>query len=108
MTAPKSFLSVEEYLETEEQSEVKREYINGTVFVMFGASDEHVTITGNVVALLKGHLRSGPYLVYASDMKVHVEVAKAFFYFASVEFHCPIDLVYEDVLFAEEAHDTLT
>ncbi len=47
---------------------------------MAGASDAHVTVSGNVFASLKAHLRGTPCRAYIADMKVQVESADAFFY----------------------------
>lgn len=73
-------LSVEEYLETEKQSLVKREYIQGEVYEMAGASDSHVTIAGNIFSLLRSFLRGKDCRVYISDMKVRIEQLNVFYY----------------------------
>ena len=46
-------LTLEDYLAGEETSDVKHEYIAGEVFAMAGATEEHVTIAGNLFALLR-------------------------------------------------------
>jgi len=80
------FFSAKDYLEWEKGNEVKHEYHNGVVFPMYethamaGAKDAHVTITLNIAALLKSHLRGGPCRIYLADMKVRVEAANQFFY----------------------------
>jgi len=73
-------LSVEEYLEAEEDAAVRHEYVAGQIYAMAGASDEHNLIAGNIFALLKSHVRGGPCRVYISDMKVRVEVTDVFYY----------------------------
>jgi Uma2 family endonuclease len=73
-------LTIEEYLETEESSEVRREYLGGWVYAMAGASEEHNIIATNIVVSLKSHLRGGPCRVFISDMKVRVEATDAFYY----------------------------
>lgn len=73
-------LTPEAYLEGEKNSETKHEYLDGDVFAMAGAKDSHVTATLNLATLLKTHLRGGPCRAYIADMKVHVELANAFFY----------------------------
>ena len=81
------FFSAEDYLEWEKGNEIKHEYLDGEVFPMYdaaqamaGAKDGHVTVAGNIFALLKSHLRGGPCRVYMADMKVRVEAANQFFY----------------------------
>jgi Uma2 family endonuclease len=75
-----SVLSVADYLSGEETSQVKHEYVAGEVFAMAGAGEAHVTIAGNLFALLRAHVRGGPCRVYISDMKLRVERDDAFFY----------------------------
>lgn len=47
---------------------------------MAGASDAHVTIAGNLFALLRNHLRGTGCRVYMADMKAQVESANVFYY----------------------------
>ncbi len=76
----KPALTPEAYLEWEKTSEIKHEYLDGDIFAMAGAKDSHVTVSGNLFALLKNHLRGGPCRTYISDMKIQAEQANAFFY----------------------------
>ena len=73
-------LTADDYLAAETESPVKHEYVDGLVYAMAGASEAHVTVAGNIFALLRGHLRDGPCRVYISDMKLRVEQADAYFY----------------------------
>jgi Uma2 family endonuclease len=74
------YITVDDYLAGESVSPIKHEYVAGEVFAMAGASEAHVTIAGNVFAMLRSHVRGGPCRVYISDMKLRVERAHAFFY----------------------------
>ena len=65
-------LSVEEYLELEENSSVKHEYLDGYVYAMAGGTVDHGLIAVNVLSLLRAHLRGGPCRVCNSDVKVRV------------------------------------
>ena len=47
-----SFLSVDDYLEGELESQVRHEYMDGEIYAMVGASDRHGLITLNVAGLL--------------------------------------------------------
>lgn len=78
--AEKLQLTAEEYLQGELSAECKHEYLNGEVWAMVGATDAHVTIAGNLFALIKQSLKGSPCRAYISDMKVNVEKANAFFY----------------------------
>lgn len=76
----KPVFTAEDYLAWEEHSPDKHQYLAGEIFAMSGATDAHVTITGNLFALLRAHVRGRPCRVYAMDMKLRVETADAFFY----------------------------
>jgi Uma2 family endonuclease len=73
-------LTPDEYLQMEAQSNVKHEYINGQIYGMAGASDTHVTIAGNLFALLRSHVRGSGCRVYISDMKARIEALNRFYY----------------------------
>ncbi|MFD2112614.1 Uma2 family endonuclease [Thiorhodococcus fuscus] len=79
-TAEQTAITHEDYLAGETESPIKHEYLAGQVFAMAGASEAHVTIAGNLFALLRSHVRGSPCRVYMSDMKVRVEASDAFFY----------------------------
>jgi Uma2 family endonuclease len=74
------YLSEEEYLTLEEASDVKHEYIDGVIYAMAGATDAHVTISLNMAASLKSHLRGSGCRAYMADMKVKVARRRRFFY----------------------------
>ena len=75
-----SHLTPDEYLQFEETSSSKHEYIDGEVYAMAGATDAHVTIAGNIFALLLSHLRGSGCRVYIADMKVRIESENRFYY----------------------------
>lgn len=68
MASPPPTLSAEDYLQLEAESSIKHEYINGEIYAMVGASDAHVTIAGNLFALLRSHVRGTGCRVYIADM----------------------------------------
>ena len=74
MTALKqpAFLSIAEYLTGEELSQVKHEYLGGTVHAMAGASNRHNTIALNCSGFLLAHLRGKPCQPFNSDTKVRI------------------------------------
>ncbi|HLO84118.1 MAG TPA: Uma2 family endonuclease [Nostocaceae cyanobacterium] len=74
------YLSPEEYLEAEKSSPIKHEYIQGQIYAMAGASDAHVTITANLVALLRNHIRGSGCRLYVADMKARIESLDIFYY----------------------------
>jgi len=80
IASPQPPLSPEAYLQLEQQSQTKHEYINGAVYAMAGASDAHVTISGNLFARLRSHLRGGGCRLYIADMKVRILDRNCFYY----------------------------
>jgi Uma2 family endonuclease len=75
-------LSAAEYLEREEKSPVKCEYVNGEIYAMSGAKRRHNLIASNLVYRARGAAtgpRSGCQ-VFGSDMKVYVETHNSFYY----------------------------
>ena len=83
------FVSVADYLEGEEVSAVRHEYVGGVVFAMAGGSRAHGLITGNIFAALHAHLRGKPCQVFSADMKVHLVVAEdEIFYYPDVMVTC--------------------
>lgn len=72
--------TAQDFLAWESLQPTKHEYVQGETFAMAGASDAHVTISGNVFAALKQHLRGTPCRTYMADMKVRAQAVDAFFY----------------------------
>ncbi|MDF5710162.1 MAG: Uma2 family endonuclease [Nostoc sp. S4] len=74
------YLTPEQYIQLEEQNPVKHEYIDGYIYAMAGALDPHVTIAGNLFALLRNHIRGSSCRVYIADMKARIESLNRFYY----------------------------
>ncbi len=74
------YLTPDRYLQMEETSNIKHEYIDGQIYAMAGASDAHVTIAGNLFTLLRNHVRGSGCRVYISDMKVRIESLNRYYY----------------------------
>ena len=73
-----SYLSEAEYLQGEQISTIKHEYIDGEVYAMAGASRNHSLIVGNALRLFSNHLQDAPCQTFVVDMKV--KAANSFFY----------------------------
>lgn len=71
-------LTAEEYLEWENQQEIRHELVDGYLYAMTGASLRHDEIAMNIASALHVHLSGGPCRVYKSDIKV--DVANNFYY----------------------------
>jgi len=94
MYSPLNFFTVEEYLQLEQTSEIRNEYLGGQVFAMSGGSKEHNLIAGNLYSCLRSHLRGSLCSVFMADMKVRIELAnqnKSIFYYPDVIVSCDRD-----------------
>ena len=98
MQSPIHIFTVKEYLEQEQTSEIRHEYICGQVFAMSGGSKEHNTITLNIASRLRSHLRGGSCSVFMADMKVNIQLAnkniqntKSIYYYPDVVVSCDAD-----------------
>jgi Uma2 family endonuclease len=61
-----------DYLELEEASPVKHEFLDGHVWAMAGGTPEHGGIAANLIALMGGQLRARPCRVFTSDVRIRV------------------------------------
>lgn len=62
--------SEEDYLASEQVSDVKREFIDGQVYAMAGASYNHNCVSVNMLGELANHLKGTPCVTFMADMKV--------------------------------------
>jgi Uma2 family endonuclease len=67
------FITIADYLAGEEISDVKHEYLGGTVHAMAGATIRHNTIAGNCFGSLYGKLKGKPCVPFNSDTKVRIQ-----------------------------------
>ena len=82
-------LTVEDYLMGEQRREVRHEYLDGVVYAMAGASVEHNTISLNLAAALRNHLRGTPCGTFMADVKIRLTVANDdLFYYPDVMVAC--------------------
>ena len=63
-------IRVEEYLQNEQNSEVRHEYVDGRVYAMGGASPNHYRITGNIAREFGNHLKGSPCEPFTADMSL--------------------------------------
>lgn len=73
-----AWISEEEYLRSELISPVRREYVDGHVYVMADVSKNHARISGNVLSEIGNHLEGSPCEPFGSNLKV--KVGSQFFY----------------------------
>lgn len=77
---PVRYMTVEEYLEFEESSTEKHEFIGGVIYAMAGADFPHNQIFSNSLIAIGSYLRDKSCRVYGSDLKVAVKTKSEFAY----------------------------
>ncbi|WP_309740285.1 MULTISPECIES: Uma2 family endonuclease [unclassified Chamaesiphon] len=70
----------EEYFAWEEQQLCRHEYINGEVYTMSGGTIDHSDIAGNLLILLKTHLRGSGCKTLNSDARVNIVESNDYVY----------------------------
>jgi Uma2 family endonuclease len=81
VTTAIEFITPEEYLEGERASEIRHEFVDGRVYAMAGASDDHNRIAGNIFSELRERLRGKSCEPFINDMKVKIPPAFAEVYY---------------------------
>jgi len=83
------FLTVEEYLDGEEHSELRHEYSAGVVFAMAGGTDNHNLIVGSLYSGLRAHLRGGPCRVFMENVRLYLDLSQGdLFYYPDIMVTC--------------------
>ena len=67
-------ISVSDYLDLERDSNVKHEYLAGSIYAMAGATNQHNLIASNALGVLHARLRGSPCRVYNSDTKIRLRL----------------------------------
>lgn len=76
----KTKISIADYLNGENDGEIRHEYIYGEVFAMAGASDKHNRLCGNIFTKFWESLNnSTKFQVFATDMKLQAD-EETFYY----------------------------
>lgn len=73
-------MTADEYLEFEESSQVRHEFVDGELYAMTGSTKNHNRICGRMFTKLDSHLSGSPCQAYLHDLKVHVETANCYYY----------------------------
>ena len=79
-TEPTEYVSPEDYLRLERQSEVKHEYIKGKIRAMAGAGYLHNLICANLTIEIGSQLRGKSCSVVGSDQRLQILSGSAFTY----------------------------
>ena len=82
-------VSVAHYLEAEEDSPIKHEFVEGFVYAMSGARNVHNTIALNIQAGLLARLRGKECQAFNSDTKVRLQLGSGVrFYYPDAQVVC--------------------
>ena len=89
MRSPLNLITVEEYLNLEQDAKIRHEYVAGQIYAIAGASEAHNLIVTNLIAISRPHLRGSSCRTFVSDMKVKVKMQQAdIFYYPDVLVTC--------------------
>jgi Uma2 family endonuclease len=92
-------MTVEEYIEFEENSEIRHEFIQNQLIPMSGTTRVHNTICLNLAFLLRLLLKNDSYEIFQENVKVQISAGKDYSYPDVVITNDPIDLSGEDAYF---------
>lgn len=81
------YISEQDYLTLEAQSDSKHEYVEGDCYAMAGVGEKHNRIALNIAIVLRIAARGGSCGVFVSDMKCRVEQGR-FYYYPDVMLVC--------------------
>ncbi len=93
------YVSVEEYLASEERSTIRHEYVDGRLFAMADSTLKHNILSGNLFSLLHARAKGGPCRVFVHAIKVRVEATNSFYYPDIMVACSPFD---EDAVFTDQ------
>jgi Uma2 family endonuclease len=90
-----SIFTAEDYLDLERHSEIRHEFLDGTVYAMSGASRAHSAIGYNLAGITHRQFSGTPCTGYTSDMKVRAGDAGLYAY-PDLTVVCGEPLVHDD------------
>lgn len=70
---PYEYVSLQQYFDLEETSDLKHEYYRGAIYAMTGATARHNVIIANIIGLLHSQLRRSARRVFPSDLRLKIE-----------------------------------
>ncbi|MEA5577520.1 Uma2 family endonuclease [Anabaena sp. UHCC 0451] len=80
MLTEKTYYTPEEYLELENQSEIKHEYLNGEIIAMTGGTTNHNKLALKIAAKLLAILEEQGYEIYIGDVNLWIETSNRYTY----------------------------
>ncbi len=92
-------MTVEEYIDFEERSEIRHEFIDNQLIPMPGTTRFHNTICLNLAIMLRLLLKKGAFDIFKENVKVQIAHGKDYVYPDIVVTNDPIDLTGNDAYF---------
>jgi Uma2 family endonuclease len=80
IAVPQNYFSADDYLQWEEKQEEKHEYVDGMIYDMAGATEDHIDITTNLTVILSNHLRGKDCKPFPSDMRLNIASKNIYYY----------------------------
>lgn len=71
-SAPVARIPYAEYLVAEQTSQVRHEYLKGSILAMAGGTPEHAALALAIAGELRNALRGRPCRVYSSDLRIRI------------------------------------
>jgi Uma2 family endonuclease len=82
-------MTVDECLEFEEQSPIRHEYVNGSIYAVTDSSVAHARIAGELLSAVGGHLRGGPCEPFSVNLKLLIQTdTDEIFYYPDMVVAC--------------------
>lgn len=78
--APRSLLTIEDYLRIERAATRRSEFYRGEMFAMAGGSPQHSLIKMNLAFVLTGQLRGKPCTAYDNDLRIRIKATGLYTY----------------------------
>ncbi|MEQ8672487.1 MAG: Uma2 family endonuclease [Aggregatilineales bacterium] len=75
-----AFMTEDEYLALERESEIKHEYMDGEIYAMTGGSEPHNAVSVNLTREFSNQLRRSACKVYNSEMRVKMSSSRNYTY----------------------------
>ncbi len=75
-TSALPFLTEEQYLKLERESELRHEYLHGEMFAMSGGTNEHSLVSIDLTTEFNIRLRGTPCRTHGSDMRIRVAATR--------------------------------
>lgn len=84
-----TLIAVEDYLDAEQRSEVRHEYLYGTIHAMAGGSKRHNAICLAIASAMQRRMGKGPCRTFIADVKLRVRTRLGeIFYYPDVMVGC--------------------